>query len=175
MSIERDLSQGGDISSGERTDVHTGDGRQSAAAAAIARGVRRLLAGHGWMSLTEVGLANGRRADVIALDDKGGIAIVEVKSSPEDFRSDSKWPEYRDYCDRFYFAVAPDFPVALLPEDTGLILADRFGGDIVRPAPAHALAPARRKALVLRLARLAMGRVHRGDDPDFAIEALTRG
>lgn len=145
------------------------DGRQSAAALEIQRGVIRLLAQQGLAALTEFGLANGRRADVIGIDDRGGIWIVEIKSGPEDFRADQKWPEYRDYCDRLYFAVRPGFPVAMLPEDTGLILADRYGGEIVRAAPEHTLAGARRKALTIRLARAAAARFSGVLDPGLPV------
>src|ERR1700687_4264050 len=90
----------------------------------LARGVARALAQRGYATLTEVSLANGRRADVIGLGRGGELVIVEVKSSVQDFRSDAKWPEYREFCDRFYFAVGADFPQALIPEECGLIVAD---------------------------------------------------
>ena len=121
----------------------------------VCRGAGRLLRAHGLACLNELPLPNGRRADVIGLSPSGNIWIVEVKSGVEDFRVDIKWPEYRDFCDALFFAVAPDFPVDILPADTGLILADRYGGEIVRAAPEHRLAPARRKAMTLRMARAA--------------------
>jgi hypothetical protein len=121
----------------------------------VCRGAGRLLRAHGYACLNELPLPNGRRADVIGLSRSGNIWIVEVKSGVEDFRVDIKWPEYRDFCDALFFAVAPDFPVDILPADTGLILADRYGGEIVRAAPEHRLAPARRKAMTLRIARAA--------------------
>jgi hypothetical protein len=121
----------------------------------VCRGAGRLLRAHGYACLNELPLPNGRRADVIGLARNGDIWIVEVKSGLEDFRVDNKWPEYRDFCDALFFAVAPEFPVDILPADTGLILADRYGGEIVRPAPEHRLAPARRKAMTLRIARVA--------------------
>lgn len=148
----------------------TDDGRQSPAAAAICRGARRLLAGHALATLTEVGLPNGRRADILALSAKGEITIVEVKSSVADFRSDLKWPEYREFCDRLLFAVAPDFPAGLIPEDAGLIVADRFGGELVREAPATPLPAARRRSLLLRIARLGAGRLHLREDPDAGVD-----
>lgn len=148
------------------------DGRQSPAAAAIARGTRRLLLSLGMASLTELTLANGRRADVIAMSDKGEIWIVEIKSSIADFKADGKWPEYEDFADRLLFAVAPDFPVEILPESTGLILADAYGAEIVREAPARLLPPARRKALTLRFARVAALRLHYATDPEFVVERL---
>jgi hypothetical protein len=122
---------------------------------AVTRGVGRLMAALGWAPVLEVPLPNGRRADVMALSPKGRFAIVEVKSSLEDFRVDLKWGEYAPYCDLFYFAVAPEFPREILPEAPGLIVADGFGGAILREAPAAGLAPARRKALTLAFARLA--------------------
>jgi len=155
-------------------EILTADRRQSAAAAAISRGVRRLLAGHGLATVTELALPNGRRADVVGIDPKGIVWIVEVKSSVEDFRSDSKWPDYREFCDHLLFAVAPDFPMEMLPDDTGLIVADRFGGELLRPAPLHALNASRRRSLVLRLTRTAMARLHRIEDPDLALEATAR-
>lgn len=123
--------------------------------AAVTRGAARLLAALGYAPLAEVTLPNGRRADLMALGPKGQIFIVEVKSGLDDFRTDGKWPEYRPYCDAFAFAVAPEFPRELLPEQPGLIVADGFGGAILREAPVEALAGARRKALTLAFARLA--------------------
>lgn len=123
--------------------------------AAVTRGTARLLNALGYAPLTEVALPNGRRADVMALGRRGEILIVEVKSGLEDFRTDLKWPEYRPYCDAFAFAVAPEFPRDHLPEGPGLIVADGFGGAILREPPAEPLAGARRKALTLAFARLA--------------------
>ena len=145
------------------------DGRQSAAALEIQRGVARLLLTLGCSSITELPLANGRRADVVALSEKGDIWIIEVKSSIEDFRADAKWPEYADYCDCFYFAVAPKFPVDILPETEGLIFADRYGAEIVREAAETRLAPARRKELTLRFARAAAQRLQFIADPDARV------
>lgn len=123
--------------------------------AALARGISRLLIDHGYAPLLELPLANGRRADIAALGANGEIWIVETKSCLADFAVDQKWPDYRDYCDRFFFGVTEDFPRELIPEDVGLIIADGFGGAIVRPAPLHALAGARRKAVTISYARLA--------------------
>ena len=94
-------------------------------------------------------------ADLMALSPKGRIAICEVKSGLEDYRADRKWGEYLPFCDAFYFAVAPEFPQAILPEGPGLIVADGFGGAVVMDAPDTPLAPVRRKALTLAFARLA--------------------
>lgn len=129
------------------------------AATRIVRGVVRLLANLDYRSLVEFPLPDGRRADVAALDPSGGFAIVEVKSSVADFRADGKWHLYRCYCDLFFFAVSPDFPRQLLPEDTGVIVSDRFEGAVLRPAPSMALNPARRRALTLRFARIAAARL----------------
>jgi hypothetical protein len=120
--------------------------------------------------VTEVSLANGRRADIAAVAASGEIWIVEIKSSIEDFRTDQKWPEYRDYCDRLFFAVAPAFPREILPPDTGLVIADRYGGEIVRAAPEHKLAGARRKAVTLRLAHTAAFRLQAAIDPEGRFE-----
>jgi hypothetical protein len=145
--------------------------RQRPAAADLCRGgAARLLQAHGLATVTEMTLANGRRADLAGVSDSGAIWIVEVKSCLEDFRSDQKWPEYRAFCDRLYFAVAPDFPREMLPPDTGLIIADRYGGEIVRAAPEHKLAGARRKTMTLRLARIAAMRLQAATDPEGNLE-----
>lgn len=123
--------------------------------ASVTRGAARLLADMGYAPLLEVGLPNGRRADVMALGRKGDIVICEVKSGVEDYRVDRKWPEYAPFCDGFFFAVGAEFPQALLPDHPGLIVADGFGGAVIRDAPSTPLAPARRKALTLAFARLA--------------------
>jgi len=132
-------------------------------AALIARGVMRVFRGLDYFSITEMTLANHRRADVCALGPKGEIVIVEVKSSVADFRSDQKWPEYAPYCDRFYFAVGHGFPKNLIPESTGLIVTDGFGGAILREPETHTLAAARRKAMTLKFARKATQRLMRVD------------
>ena len=122
---------------------------------AVTRGATRLLVEMGYAPLAEVGLPNGRRADLMALGPKGEIVIVEVKSSPEDYLTDRKWAEYAPYCDAFFFAVAPEFPVSLIPPEPGLIVADGFGGAVVREPGWTPLVAARRKALTLAFARLA--------------------
>jgi len=123
--------------------------------ATVTRGAARFLTALGYAPLAEVTLPNGRRADLMALGPKGEIFIVEVKSGVEDFRVDLKWPEYRPYCDAFAFAVAPEFPREILPEEPGLIVADGFGGAILREATVVPLVGARRKALTLAFGRLA--------------------
>ena len=129
---------------------------------AVTRGAARLFTALSFAPLLEVSLPNGRRADIMALGPRGEIAIVEVKSGPEDFRADRKWGDYLPYCDAFFFAVAPEFPRTILPEEPGLIVADAFDGAVLREAPATPLVPARRKALTLAFARLAALRATAG-------------
>jgi hypothetical protein len=148
------------------------DGRQSAAAREICRGTGRLLQAYGYAPLSEVPLANGRRADLIGLSEASELWIVEIKSCLEDFRVDQKWPQYREFCDRFFFAVGPTFPREVLPLDAGLIVADRYAGDILRPAPEHKLAGARRRAVTLKLARTAALRLQAALDPEHGLNAL---
>ena len=113
---------------------------------AVTRGAGRLMADLGYAPLLEVTLPNGRRADIMALGPRGEIAIAEVKSSLEDFITDRKWGDYLPYCDTFYFAVAPGFPREVLPDEPGLIVADSFGGAVLREPPVTQLAGSRRKA-----------------------------
>jgi hypothetical protein len=148
------------------------EGPRVQAGVVLARGVCRMMAAHGLAGVTEVPLANGRRADVMTLDRTGDIAIVEVKSSIEDFRSDRKWPDYREFCDRLFFAVPEHFPVELIPDDCGLIIADGFGAEIVRQASEHRLVAARRKAVTLRFAHLAAQRLQRLIDPGAVMEMV---
>lgn len=140
----------------------------SGVAASLARGVCRYFAAAGYGCLLEVPLKSGRRADVMALDARGGIVIVEIKSGPQDYRTDRKWREYREFCDRFYFAVGEAFPQTLIPSEVGLILADRYGAAAIRDGPVHPLAGARRKAVSLRFARLAALRLQTTLDPSCA-------
>ena len=142
------------------------DGRQSATALAVARGARRMLAGLGYSTVTELVLASGRRADLVAVGPDGTVLIVEIKSSIEDFRVDVKWPDYRIFCDRLFFAIPETVPVEIMPADAGLILADAYGAMMLREAPEHRLAAAARKALLLRFARAAADRLHRLADPE---------
>jgi hypothetical protein len=143
------------------------DARQSQAAQDIARGTSRCLDAHGFAILPEVVLANGRRADMMGVSETGEVWIIEIKSSLDDFRTDQKWPDYRDFCDRFYFAVAPAFPREVLPPGVGLILADRYHGEVVRPTNAHRMVASRRKAVVTRFARAAALRLHAYTDPVY--------
>jgi hypothetical protein len=130
-----------------------------------ASGAARRLIDEGHAVLFELPLGNGRRADLVAIDRSATITIVEVKSCRADFVADRKWQAYPGFCDRFYFAVDRDFPQALLPPDEGLIVADRFAGEIVRGGPLRSLSAARRKAMLLRCARAAAARLHMLLDP----------
>jgi hypothetical protein len=145
------------------------DGRQSPAALAIQRGLGRLLRSYGLAPVPEVPLPNGRRADMAALDAKGTIWIIEIKSSLIDFQTDIKWPAYLDHCDRLFFAVNPDFPIEVLPAETGLMICDAYGGALVRDAPEIRLPAPARKAMTLLMARLAAARLHQAMDPGGAI------
>lgn len=140
-------------------------GPQSAAAREICRGVVRVLAAHGLAAIAELPLPNGRRADVVGLGADGALWIVEIKSCLEDFRSDHKWMEYREYADRLLFAVLPGFPVEVLPEDAGLIVADRYGGEIVRQTPVARMTAHGRRAMTLRFARASASRLSVQLDP----------
>jgi hypothetical protein len=131
----------------------------------VARGVSRLLLGLGWSPLREFTLPTGRRLDVAAVSEAGDIAAVEIKVSLGDFRADGKWPEYLEFCDRYYFAVPENFPVDVLPPDQGLIVADKFGAAIVREASHAPIAAARRKSMLIRFARTAAERFARAADP----------
>ena len=144
------------------------DGRQSETAAAVQRGVSRMLSMAGFATLPEFPLVSGRRSDVIAINDKGRIWIIEIKSSVADYRADNKWPEYWDYCDELYFAVPPELPQEILPTETGLIVADAWGAEILRRPEPQSLAGARRKAVTLRFARAAALRLHSVYDPKVA-------
>jgi hypothetical protein len=142
------------------------DRRQSEKALMIQRGIGRRLRADGLSLVFELPLASGRRADVVGLAPSGEIWIVEIKSSVEDFRADHKWPGYRDYCDRLFFASHAEVPQAIFPEEAGLICADRYGAEILREAPEHRLAGSRRKAMLLRFAQAAAGRLHSLMDPE---------
>jgi len=134
-------------------------------AAAVARGTTRLLYALGCTTLCELRLPSGRRADIVALGSAGELWIVEIKSSVEDFRADHKWGDYRAHCDRLFFATTPEVPLGIFPETVGLIVADRFGGHLVREAPEHRLAAATRRAMTLRFAQVAAYRLQAFLDP----------
>ncbi|PTW48319.1 hypothetical protein C8N38_10870 [Rhodovulum kholense] len=137
----------------------------------LARGVCRHLRDLGFATVEELAPAAGLRVDVMALGPKDEIWVIECKSSRADFTSDRKWTGYLDWCDRFFWAVDADFPSELLPPDTGLILADAYGADLVREAPESRLAPARRKALIHRFARHAALRLQALRDPGLSPSA----
>lgn len=137
---------------------------------AVTRAAARFCALRGWAPVTEVPLPDGRRADILALTAGGDFAMIEVKSCARDFLSDAKWPEYRAWCDRLYFAVDLDFPQDLIPQDVGLVVADDRDAALLRDAPEHRLVPARRRALTQRLAMLAAGRLAALADPGGAAE-----
>jgi len=126
----------------------------------VTRGAQRLLRAFGYSVLAEFPLPNGRRADLIALGKDGSIRIVEVKSSLADFRADMKWTHYRPFCDRFYFAIPLVLPAQHFPEDVGLIVADAHGGSLERDSPAHGVAPATRRTMLVRFGALAAERLH---------------
>lgn len=142
------------------------DGRQSQTAALIQKGVCRHLRAAGFATLSEFTLASGRRVDVIGLSPSGQIWIVEIKSSLEDFRADLKWPEYRDFCDRLYFAITTDLEPDIMPAEAGLIIADGWGAEIQRNPAEHLLHASRRKAMTLSFARSAALRLHGLYDPE---------
>ena len=134
----------------------------------IARGTARALAAMGFVSVEEFVPFRGLRVDVMGLGPKGEFWVVECKSSRADFLSDGKWQGYLDWCDRFFWAVDPGFPTELLPEGTGLILADAYDGEIIRMAPETRLAGARRKVLMQKFATHAARRLHCLRDPDVS-------
>lgn len=134
----------------------------------LARGVCRHLLGHNFVTVEELVPAGGLRVDVMALGPKGEVWIVECKSSRADFIGDRKWQGYLEWCDRFFWAVDADFPLELLPEDSGLILADPYDAEILRLGPETKLAPARRKVMVQKFARHAALRLQATRDPGVA-------
>ncbi|MEL6959299.1 MAG: MmcB family DNA repair protein [Pseudomonadota bacterium] len=131
----------------------------------LARGVCRHLRSLDLVCVEELVPTRGLRVDVMALGPKGEVWIVECKSSRADFQSDQKWQGYLDWCDRFFWAVDEDFPTELLPQDTGLILADGYDAEVIRMAPEDKLAPARRKVMVQTFARTAALRLQGLRDP----------
>ena len=140
-------------------------------AQAIRRATARLCLRFGWVALHEVPLPNGRRADMLVLRPDGGFACIEIKSGPRDFLTDDKWQDYREFADELFFAVDVDFPQALLPEETGLIVAAGLEAELLREAPLHRLASARRRALLHRFAMLAAGRLAAAEDPVAVVDA----
>jgi hypothetical protein len=141
------------------------DRRQSETALAIARGTARWLRSMGFSCVTELPLPSGRRADLVALNARGDIWIVEIKSSVEDLRSDQKWQDYRLHCDRLFFAFTRDLPCEIFPDATGLIVADAYGAHLHCEAPEHRLPAPTRKVMMLRFAMMAAQRLNRLADP----------
>ncbi len=141
------------------------DRRQSETALAIARGTARLLRSLGFSCISELPLPSGRRADLVAINERGEIWIVEIKSSIEDLRADQKWPEYRAHCDRLFFAFTQDLPCEIFPGETGLIVADAYGAHMHCAAPEHRLPAPTRKLMTVRFAIAAAQRINRLVDP----------
>ena len=142
------------------------DGRQSARALAIRRGVCRRMRAEGLALIPEVTLRSGRRADLVALGSDGAITIIEIKSSVEDYRADGKWQDYCLHADHFYFATGPHVPPEIFAQEAGLIVADPYGAEILRPAACVKLSAARRKEMLVRIARAGAMRLHDLEDPD---------
>ena len=141
------------------------DRRQSETALAIARGTARLLRSLGFACISELSLPSGRRADLVALNERGEIWIVEIKSSVEDLRADHKWEDYRAHCDRLFFAFTQGMPHEIFPKETGLIVADAYSAHLFCEAPEHRLAAATRKLMTVRFAVAAAQRINRLIDP----------
>jgi len=141
------------------------DRRQSDTALAIARGTARLLRSLGFSCVSELPLPSGRRADLVALNERGDIWIIEIKSSIEDLRADQKWQDYRVHCDRLFFAFTQDLPCAIFPPETGLIVADAYGAHMHCDAPEHRLPAPTRKLMTVRFALAAAQRISRLVDP----------
>jgi hypothetical protein len=137
------------------------DGRQSETALFVARGTRRMLRRLDFSTVAELPLLSGRRADIVALASDGTILIVEIKSSVADFRADSNWEDYRAHCDKLFFAIPESVPREIMPRDAGLILADAYSAEVLREAPEHRMAPATRRAMLIRFAHAAAHRLHR--------------
>ena len=141
------------------------DRRQSETALAIARGTARLLRSLGFSCISELPLPSGRRADLVALNERGEIWIVEIKSSVEDLRADHKWEDYRAHCDRLFFAFTKDLSCEIFPKGTGLIVADAYGAHMHCEAPEHRLPAPTRKSMTVRFALAAAQRINRLIDP----------
>ncbi|WP_108791590.1 MmcB family DNA repair protein [Falsiruegeria mediterranea] len=138
----------------------------------LARGVARHLRSHNFVSVEEFVPTRGLRVDVLGLGPKGELWVIECKSSRADFQSDSKWQGYLEWCDRYFWAVDIDFPTELLPAESGLIIADSYGAEIIRMPDAQKLAPARRKVMVQKFATHAARRLQALRDPGLPPELL---
>jgi hypothetical protein len=141
------------------------DGRQSQTALAVARGTARWLGSLGFSCISELPLPSGRRADLVALNARGDLWIVEIKSSVEDLRADHKWQDYRAHCDRLFFAFPQDLPCEIFPAETGLIVADAYGAHLHCEAPEHRLPAPTRKLMTVRFGMAAALRINRLIDP----------
>lgn len=141
------------------------DGRQSQTALAVARGTSRWLGSLGFSCISELPLPSGRRADLVALNGRGDLWIVEIKSSVEDLRADHKWQDYRAHCDRLFFAFPQDLPCEIFPAETGLIVADAYGAHLHCEAPEHRLPAPTRKLMTVRFGMAAAQRINRLIDP----------
>lgn len=146
------------------------DGRQSTVAQFIQRGIMRYLrSAHDMCCYTEVPLGNNRRADIVAISSKGEIWIVEIKSSAVDLRTDTKWSDYKEYCDKFFFCKPHELAGEIFPYTEGLMVADGYSGDVIRAATENRMSAPRRKAMLLKLSRLGADRVHKLLDPSFTL------
>lgn len=134
----------------------------------LARGVSRHLRSHGFVSVEEFVPTRGLRVDVLGLGPKGEVWVIECKSSRADFQTDKKWQGYLEWCDRYFWAVDSEFPTELLPQDSGLIIADAYDAEIIRMGPEDKLAPARRKVMVQKFATHAARRLQAYRDPGVA-------
>lgn len=149
------------------------DGRQSQTALAVARGTARWLGSLGFSCISELPLPSGRRADLVALNGRGDLWIVEIKSSVEDLRADHKWQDYRAHCDRLFFAFPQDLPCEIFPAETGLIVADAYGAHLHCEAPEHRLPAPTRKLMTVRFGMAAAQRINRLIDPQgYAFDDL---
>lgn len=146
--------------------------QHSATVLEIARGTARWLRSLGFSCVSELSLPSGRRADLVAMNARGDIWIVEIKSSVEDLRADQKWPDYRAHCDRLFFAFTRDLPCEIFPPDTGLIVADSYGAYLHCDAPEHRLAAATRKSMIVSFGLLAAQRMNRLIDPQGHTEIV---
>lgn len=153
--------------------VPPSDGRQSQTALAVARGTARWLGSLGFSCISELPLPSGRRADLVALNGRGDLWIVEIKSSVEDLRADNKWQDYRAHCDRLFFAFPQDLPCEIFPAETGLIVADAYGAHLHCEAPEHRLPAPTRKQMTVRFGMAAALRINRLIDPQgYAFDDL---
>ena len=136
----------------------------------VTRGVCRMFRNLGFGTLTEFKLSNGRRVDVIAIDRNGEFVIIEVKSSVTDYRTDRKWHEYLAFCERFYFAVPVGFPIEIMPDDCGIIVADRFDAAVRRESISTQLNAKRKRHQLLQFALAASNRLSQLGEKSIATE-----